>query len=85
MTAKNCANGPKLVLKDLCEKSFVRNDRLPLAMITICSGANPAQVAQRWIVKDVQHLSSQSECALSKYPPLATDAHVKSCQLFNIQ
>ena len=25
MTAKNCANGPKLVLKDLCEKSFVRN------------------------------------------------------------
>ena len=21
MTAKNCANGPKLVLKDLCEKS----------------------------------------------------------------
>ena len=29
MTTKNCANGPKLVLKDLCEKSFVRNDRLP--------------------------------------------------------
>ena len=25
MTTKNCANGPKLVLKDLCEKSFVRN------------------------------------------------------------
>ena len=25
MTAKNCANGPKLVLKDFCEKSFVRN------------------------------------------------------------
>ena len=25
MTTKNCANSPKLVLKDLCEKSFVRN------------------------------------------------------------
>ena len=25
MTTKNCANVPKLVLKDLCEKSFVRN------------------------------------------------------------
>ena len=25
MTTKNCANGPKLVLKDLYEKSFVRN------------------------------------------------------------
>ena len=25
MTTKNCANGPKLVLKDLCEKSLVRN------------------------------------------------------------
>ena len=25
MTTKNCANGPKLVLKDLCEKSFARN------------------------------------------------------------
>ena len=25
MTTKNCANGPKLMLKDLCEKSFVRN------------------------------------------------------------
>ena len=25
MTTKNCANGPKLVLKDLCEKAFVRN------------------------------------------------------------
>ena len=25
MTTKNCANGPKPVLKDLCEKSFVRN------------------------------------------------------------
>ena len=25
MTAKNCVNSPKLVLKDLCEKSFVRN------------------------------------------------------------
>ena len=25
MTAKNCVNGPKLVLKDLCEKSIVRN------------------------------------------------------------
>ena len=25
MTAKNCTNGPKLVLKDLCEKSFVQN------------------------------------------------------------
>ena len=30
MTTKNCVNGPKLVLKDLYEKSFVRNDRLPL-------------------------------------------------------
>ena len=30
MTTKNCANGPKLVLKDLCENSFVRNVRLPL-------------------------------------------------------
>ena len=29
MTTKNCANGPKLVLKDLCEKSFVRNVQLP--------------------------------------------------------
>ena len=29
MTTKNCANIPKLVLKDLCKKSFVRNDRLP--------------------------------------------------------
>ena len=25
MTTKNCANVPKLVVKDLCEKSFVRN------------------------------------------------------------
>ena len=25
MTTKNCVNGPKLVLKYLCEKSFVRN------------------------------------------------------------
>ena len=25
MTIKNCANGPKLVGKDLCEKSLVRN------------------------------------------------------------
>ena len=25
MTTKNCANGPKLVPKDLCEKAFVRN------------------------------------------------------------
>ena len=30
MTTKNCANGPKLVLKDLREKSFVRNVRLPV-------------------------------------------------------
>ena len=29
ITTKNCANGPKLVLKALCEKSFVRNVRLP--------------------------------------------------------
>ena len=29
MTTKNCSNGPKLVRKDLCEKSFVRNVRLP--------------------------------------------------------
>ena len=32
MTTKNCVNGPKLVLKDLCEKSFVRNDRLPFVV-----------------------------------------------------
>ena len=25
MSTKNCANVPKSVLKDLCEKSFVRN------------------------------------------------------------
>ena len=25
MTTKNCVNVPKLVLKDLCEKSFVQN------------------------------------------------------------
>ena len=25
MTTRNCANGPKLVLQDLCEKSFVQN------------------------------------------------------------
>ena len=25
MTTKNCANFPKLVLKDLCKKSFVQN------------------------------------------------------------
>ena len=25
MTTNNCANGPKLVLKDLCKKFFVRN------------------------------------------------------------
>ena len=35
MTTKNCANGPKLVLKDLCEKSFVRNDRLPLSHVVL--------------------------------------------------
>ena len=29
MTSKNCANDPKLVLKDLCEKSFVQNVWLP--------------------------------------------------------
>ena len=29
MTTKNCANGPKLVLKDLWEKSFMQNDQLP--------------------------------------------------------
>ena len=29
MTTKNCVNGPKLVLKDLCEKSFVQNVWLP--------------------------------------------------------
>ena len=28
MTTKNCANGPKFVLKDLCEKSVVRNNIL---------------------------------------------------------
>ena len=35
MTTKNCANGPKLVLKDLCEKSFVRNVRLPTRLMRI--------------------------------------------------
>ena len=35
MTTKNCANSPKLVLKDLCKKSFVRNDWLPILHI-IC-------------------------------------------------
>ena len=35
MTTKNCANVPKLELKDLCEKSFVRNDRLPLKNVTL--------------------------------------------------
>ena len=35
MTTKNCVNGPKLVRKDLCEKSFVRNDQLPLCVITL--------------------------------------------------
>lgn len=29
MTAKNCANSPKLVPEDLFEKSFVRNVQLP--------------------------------------------------------
>ena len=29
MTPKNCANSPKLVPEDLCEKSFVRNVQLP--------------------------------------------------------
>ena len=32
MTTKNCANCPKLVLKDLCKKSFVRNVRLPFEL-----------------------------------------------------
>ena len=41
MTTKNCANGPKLVLKDLCEKSFVRNVRLPV-------GDKPEQ----WVLKE---------------------------------
>ena len=36
MTTKNCANGPKLVLKDLCEKSLVRNDRLPYVIKFWC-------------------------------------------------
>ena len=35
MTTKNCANGPKLVLKDLCEKSFVRNVRLPFILVKL--------------------------------------------------
>ena len=34
MTTKNCANNPKLVLKDLSEKSFVQNVQLPFAFIT---------------------------------------------------
>lgn len=34
MTTKNCANNPKLVLKDLSEKSFVQNVQLPFAYIT---------------------------------------------------
>ena len=35
MTTKNCAYGPKLVLKDLCEKSFVRNNQLPLSHVVV--------------------------------------------------
>ena len=35
MTTKNCANGPKLVLKALCEKSFVRNVRLPIFKVFV--------------------------------------------------
>ena len=41
MATKNCANGPKLVLKDFCEKSFVRNDRLPLVNISLWSSTLP--------------------------------------------
>ena len=37
MTTKNCVNGPKLVLKDLCEKSFVRNDQLPSEAVKLQS------------------------------------------------
>ena len=33
MTTKNCANGPNFVLKDLREKSFVQNVRLPFFQI----------------------------------------------------
>ena len=32
-------------------------------MITIFLGANPTPVAWNWIVKDIQSLSNQSECA----------------------
>ena len=35
MTTKNCANGPELVLQDLCEKSFLRNVRLPYKTLCI--------------------------------------------------
>ena len=31
------------------------------AMITICSGANPARVAGKWLAKDIQRFSSHSE------------------------
>ena len=31
------------------------------ATITICSGANPARVAGKWLAKDIQRLSSHSE------------------------
>ena len=34
MTTKNCANSPKLVLKDLCEKYFVRNVLYSLSQLT---------------------------------------------------
>ena len=41
MTTKNCVNGPKLVLKDLRKKSFVRNVRLPFFQIWQCDDCAP--------------------------------------------
>ena len=35
MTTKNCANVPKLVLKDLCENSFVQNVLYSLSAVHI--------------------------------------------------
>ena len=35
MTIKNCANGPKLVLKDLCEKSLVQKLPRQISFIII--------------------------------------------------
>ena len=44
MTTKNCANGQKPVLKDLCEKSFVRNVQLPWTSLTLGSLATTSTI-----------------------------------------